>query len=831
MHSHNVSFSARRLPSLVSLLVLLLNACSLSLLNIPGINPTATSAPIPVSSSGPTSGPTSTPQPSAAITFNVTLPAPLLEGEELYLSVVDEITGLGLNPLNIAMQGMDTLHYTATIPFAMNSIVKYRYMRQGKLPTLEDTSADKTVRYRMYVVTGPGAVDDVVSAWSDGLFNSPYGQITGQIVDASNKAPIPNILISAGGQQILTDSAGKFNLEEVPVGTHNLVAYAIDGAYQSFQQGAQVEEGKSTPVAISLTRASMVNVVFTVSVPGGSAVQNMPIRLAGNLYQLGDTFGNLQGGLSTVATRMPVLAPLPDGRYSITLALPVGADIRYKYTLGDGFWNAEHTSDGAFMVRQLIVPASQSPVQVQDDVQTWQAGNSAPILFEVTVPANTPVGDIISIQFNPYGWTEPMPMWPRGNNQWVYQLYSPFNMLGSFEYRYCRNDQCGVADDVQTSQGKAGRPVSTSLTPQDLQDNVTGWNMYQPVAADKVVAVPVTGRQAGFWAGVEFLPGYDPTWQAWMPLAVQDVKGRYANWLVLTPSWSVSRTNPMVLSPVPGADPLWADTADTINHARAASLSVAVFPGVNLPTDPAIWWQSAPRDQVWWDGWFKLYAAFADYHADLAAKSAAQALILGGDWVAPALPGGQVSAASSGVPADAETRWESIIADVRQRFSGQLLWAVSYPGGLQSIPAFTKSLDGIYLLWSAPLSGSSVNDLKAAAGQLLDKDIQPFQTAQGKPVILAAACPSADNAAVASLPAQTFLQLPGVTQAEINLQAQSDTYQALMMAVNERAWLGGFVSRGYYPPAAMQDASDSLHGKPAEDELWYWFGRFLGVVH
>jgi hypothetical protein len=150
---------------------------------------------------------------------------------------------------------------------------------------------------------------------------------------------------------------------------------------------------------------------------------------------------------------------------------------------------------------------------------------------------------------------------------------------------------------------------------------------------------------------------------------------------------------------------------------------------------------------------------------------------------------------------------------------------------LQSIPAFTKSLDGIYLLWSAPLSGSSVNDLKAAAGQLLDKDIQPFQTAQGKPVILAAACPSADNAAVASLPAQTFLQLPGVTQAEINLQAQSDTYQALMMAVNERAWLGGFVSRGYYPPAAMQDASDSLHGKPAEDELWYWFGRFLGVVH
>jgi hypothetical protein len=122
-----------------------------------------------------------------------------------------------------------------------------------------------------------------------------------------------------------------------------------------------------------------------------------------------------------------------------------------------------------------------------------------------------------------------------------------------------------------------------------------------------------------------------------------------------------------------------------------------------------------------------------------------------------------------------------------------------------------------------------VDDLKIAAGQLLDKDIQPFQTAEGKPVILAAAYPSADSAAFASLPAQAFLQLPGRTQAQINLQTQADDYQALMMAVNERAWLGGFISRGYYPPAAMQDASDSVHGKPAENELWYWFGKLLGV--
>ncbi|MDP2991435.1 MAG: hypothetical protein Q8O57_12825, partial [Kiritimatiellota bacterium] len=98
-----------------------------------------------------------------------------------------------------------------------------------------------------------------------------------------------------------------------------------------------------------------------------------------------------------------------------------------------------------------------------------------------------------------------------------------------------------------------------------------------------------------------------------------------------------------------------------------------------------------------------------------------------------------------------------------------------------------------------------------------------------KPIILAVAYPSADNAASASWPVSALFQ-PGSTQAPVNLQAQADVYQALLMAVNERAWVGGFVSRGYYPPVVLQDASASVHGKPAADVLWYWYPRFLGIT-
>jgi Glycoside Hydrolase Family 113/Carboxypeptidase regulatory-like domain len=803
--------------------MLILSACTWSLLNIPGLTSTNT-PPTP-------SGLTPTPIPAASIVFYATLPSPLLPGEILYLSVVDEVTGLGLNPTNYAMQGMDTLHYTLTLPFPIGSVVKYRYIRQSTLPILEDDSADRPVRYRLYHASAPGSVQDIISSWTDSLFAAPSGRITGKVLNAADSRPITNILIAVGGQQTLTDSTGSFVIEGLPTGTHNLVAYALDGSFQTFQQGAVVMENKTTPASISLVAAPLVNVIFTVSVPEDT-IANIPIRLAGNLYTLGNTFGDLDGGLSSVASRMPVLSPLEDGRYSLSLMLPAGADIRYKYTLGDGFWNAEHTQDRAFVLRQLIVPSGQSLVQTADVVTAWQDGTSSPILFEVTVPAETPVTDIISIQFNPYGWTVPIPMWAMGNNKWTYQLYSPLNILDAFEYRYCRNEQCGLADDVQTGPGSAGRLVSSSLAPQDLQDSVTDWMWLEPLQPAQLVGLPVTPRTSGFWAGVEFLPTGNPTWQSWMPLAVLNVQALYANWLVLTPTWTVTRDNPFSFAPLPGEDPLFTDTMHLIAGAHALNLNTALFPGANLPGGAEAWWQSIPHDATWWNAWFDRYKAFAVYHADLASQAGTQVLILGGSWVQPALPGGQIGGTSSGVPADAESRWQAILAEVRNHFNGSVLWAISYPGGLTSTPAFIGNFDGIYLLWNAPLSNSSspsIEEMRITAGALLDNEVKTFQSALGKPVIIAAAYPSADGAALALTPMETTLQ-PGNTAAAVNLQTQADIYQALLAAINERAWVSGFVSRGYYPPAVLHDASASIHGKPAADFLWYWFPRFLGIT-
>lgn len=794
----------------------------------------------PDDSQPPLTGATATPQPLAEVTFSIDLPAPLGPGEQLKLAVLDEVTGLALNPLPYSPEPVSDVRYLFKLPVPLGSVIKYRYIRVGASTVQEDTSLGQIVRYRMAYAGGPVAVEDRIASWSDQPFNGPTGRINGTVTNTQTGAAIPNALVLAGGVSTLTDSLGQYALEGLPPGTHNLVVYPLDGGFQPFQQGAAVAQDQTTTAPITVNSQPLVQVTFVVNVPQNTVV-GAPVRLAGNLLQLGNSYADLSGGLSGVAARMPTLAQTSDGRYSLTLQLPAGADIRYKYTLGDGFWNAEHNNDGGFVVRQLIVPNVDTVIN--DTVETWQAGPSAPITFEVTVPGNTPANDIVYIQFNPYGWTEPIPMWPVGNNKWVYKLFSPLNMLGSFGYRYCRNGQCGAADDVATAGPTgSGRNVSTSLVSETIIDSVRGWTWWPESEPVTIVAVPVTARQGAFWAGIEFQRAYHPGWQPLYPQAMQNAQALGSNFVVVTPTWTASRATPLVFAPTPGQDPLWADAQQAIQYARALNLNVAVFATPRLQPSQADFWGQATRSAAWWDAWFARYRAFAIYHADLAAQSGAQALILGGAEVLPALPGGTLpDGSSSALPADAEARWRAILADVRARFGGQVLWAVPYDNTLPPAPAFADQVDAIYLLWSPPLAanaaGATVDAMTAEAGRRMDEQLLPFLAAIRKPVVVAINYPSAGNAAAGCVPAPgggcldwaaLARPYPDVQSATLDLAGQANLYQAVLQAVNQREWISGVVSRGYYPPASLMDKSTSVHGKMTADLLWYWFPRLLG---
>jgi hypothetical protein len=775
--------------------------------------------------------------PLAEVVFRVETPSQAPQGEQVFLDILDEVTGLGLNPLRYPMAMESPNNYVAHIPVGVGSVVKYRYTREGSPPAVEYTSTGKQVRYRLFYADGPAEVKDIVSAWNDYPYSGPVGRIQGQVVDIATGVPVPNLLVTAGGCHTITSSNGYFLLDGMALGVHNLVVYSLDGAFQPFQQGAVIAAESATQADIQVMPSQFVSVTFVAHGPPEN-IPGIPIKLVGNIYQLGNTFADLDGGVNVVASRAPYMTLASDGIYTLTIYLPAGLDLRYKYTLGDGFWNAEHSSDVRFKVRQMIVPKTDTVVE--DTIDSWYSGSSQPVNFSVTAPPETPANETVSIQFNPYGWTEPIPMWPLGNNQWMYIVYSPLELLGDVQYRFCRNDQCGVADDIATGGDQSSKySFAGGEEAQEFEHQIQSWEWWQELEGSTTIdPVDIIPRGASFITGIEFQSGYHPSWQPYMGGALQAVSDLGANTVILSPTWHYTRTNLPVLEPVPGEDALWYDMGQIGAWGQQRDLNLIIYPQTKFSSmDELAWWQAAEKDAGWWRSWFDRYSAYLIHHADLANHLSAEGLVLGELGALPSFPDGALPDGTSSGVINADEEWAQLIDDVRSRYSGTLYWVVNYDEELQSLPDFVTRADSIYLIWSAPLSeqdNASQTDLMNAFERLLDEEILPFKERINKPILLAIGYPSIDGAAngcvtlsdncfdfsVLDQPSAEFPEL------SIDLDEQVNIYNAALQAVNQRDWIDGFVSRGYYPPAILHDLSSSVHGKPSADVLWYWYSKF-----
>lgn len=418
------------------LLTILVTACA---------NPAQLASPAP-----------SVPLPeSVEVIFNALLPENHPTGEPVLFTILDDVTGLEFNPQRFEMQPSGDNSVSITISVPAGTLVKYRYTRASTAGNIDEIGANgEGIAYRVYLVDGPGHVAyDMVAAWSDLPLTLDTGQVTGTVTEKGSGNPLANIFVIAAGQQTQTDAEGHFVIPGLPQGLHNLVVFSKSGDHQAFQQGALVAANSETPANITLASSQMANVTFLVTPPNGSTA-GIPIFLEGNL--------------ETLSSR-PVLTEQADGRFGISLELPMGVDIRYKYTLGDGFWNAEHITGGAFQLRQMIIPAGTTNLVIADQVESWSAGSSAPIQFNLSAPDT---GDIAYIQFKLLDWTSPLPMWPLGSGQWTYTLYSPTNFAAALEYRYCLDAGCTILE------ASPGQPRSVAGNKDELQtvnDQVDSW--------------------------------------------------------------------------------------------------------------------------------------------------------------------------------------------------------------------------------------------------------------------------------------------------------------------------------------------------------------------
>ena len=801
-------------------------------------------APVSQPSGSPQTGEPASLQ-DTTVTFRVKIDQTIPAGDSIYISLLDEVTGLAFNAKKFIMQAEDAQTYSVSLPVKIGQVIKYRYSREGTSIVNEHLYNDRPVRYRLYHVEGQGSVNDVISRWTDTDYLGQTGRIMGKVLDAVSNAPLSNLLITAAGEQTFSLADGTFLLEGLPPGTHNLVFYALDGSYHIYQQGAVISGNSTTPVEVKLNPAQLVTVIFAMTAPIDTPA-DAPVRLAGNISQLGNTFADLSGGVSTLASWMPVLGKLADGRYIATLSLPAGAYLEYKYSLGDGLWSTELTSSGSIQLRQLIVP--DTDLEVNDTVEAWKTSSTNTIRFEVIPPADTPANELISIQFNPgFGWLEPLPMWNAtdavGQEVWHFDLTGPFNHLSALQYRYCRQDQCGSADDAATiGLGPAGRVVDASANPQIVSDTIESWAWLTNLAESaNVPDIQVNPRGASFMAGIAFQARYHPSWRPLLPQAIIKVRNLEVNWLILSPTWTFTNNTPPILEPLPSQDMLSPALIESINTAQGQNLSVGLFPSPHFPEGAASWWQAASRDYAWWVSFFERYTNFILHHASVAASTNTSILVLGSDWLAPALPGGRLAdGSSSNVPQDAEIRWRSLISQIRGRYNGTLAWALSYPEGINNPPPFLDAVDQVFILWSTPLAdepNTPTEDMQVNASSIFKQILLPFQQKVGKSLVIAISYPSIDRGATGCIPISGGGCLdydllmppnPDIAELGLNMQEQANAYNAILATINDNEWVSGFISMGYYPPAPLQDKSISINGKPASGVIWYWSQKFLG---
>jgi hypothetical protein len=537
---------------------------------------------------------------------------------------------------------------------------------------------------------------------------------------------------------------------------------------------------------------------------------------------------------------MPVLTENSDGLFTLKLTLPAGIDIRYKYTLGDGFWNAEHGMNKSFVVHQLIIPPESDQLVIFDSVATWKSSDTETIWFQAVVPENTPSDELVSIQFSVAEWMPALPMFRIKNNQWAYPLISPHNFSGEIPYRFCRNTPCTGKDQTGVESLLLPRSSETRFTsPIVINDQVDKWAFLSTSDSNQQIPVTRPEKRENFIAGLALTPYYTPTWLPYISTLMEESQNIY-NHIVLSPAWTTSSPNaPTVFEISLEGTPSWSHLESEIETAHDNNLSVSLFPIVNFSTNPLNWWGTLQTDEdSLWALWLEQYRDFIFQYATLAEFTETETLVLGGDWLYPALPIGENSETYH-QPGNIHSLWEEIIEGVRERYHGEIAWQVSLEVA-QKPPPFLSAVDILYLQWDlAPDPATPVSDITTYIGENLDSIASELKADMDMPIIIMLAYPSLQGYGADCIPSPVdegscidvkslLLGPSGENPAAADIQAQAEYYAAFLSAASERVWIDGVISQGYYPTLQQHDTSASIHGKPAEMILRDWFSSILG---
>lgn len=737
------------------------------------------------------------------VTFSVESPPVDLDNIQLALDILDDLSSYSDNIRRYPMQNKGDNHYEVNILLDEGFDIRYRYTMIEPAEVPETNVFGQLVDMRMAIAKQDLHIHDTILNWTLEPYNMPFGTISGTFLDSATQMGIPDMMISVAGMQTFTDMTGSFKLHKIPEGTYNLVAYSVDGKYPILQQEVTVVQQQTTKINLQFEALPAVKLQFQVTPPIETV--GVPIRLNGNLLGFGAHYENNFTKTGSIASLMPLLHQEADDAYFIEFELYAGTPFRYRYTIGDGYINAERSGDGLLVTRQFIVP--KTSVTIKDEINTWRADDKTPITINIDAPINTPAAEDVSIQINRKGWNQSIPMWHLSDNKWIFILFSNGHD-DTYELRFCRNEQCELSFDPASFE----QPINISFSETtDIHHQIDSWHNWNVKGVTTLQDTDNVFQST--LSGIELIKEYKPSDLVIYKRNLPELRKSGINWLILRPCWDVQLIDDLPVF-VPSANNFmfYHELSSIVTSAKEAGMLVSVYPTLNFPADASAWWETAVRSDEWWQHWYQEYAHFLENFAIFAEQNKLSHIIVGEDSIRFTLPEGINSEEDKlGTPDHANYTWQSMLEQIKQSFSGKILWANT----MNNIPEydFIELVDGYYIL--ANYSDSTYDE--QSFSQSICENILPFQSNQQKEVYIALNIPAITLDAMG----YTDHMNPLVSTINndltnfIDLESQANLYQDFACTTSSFEWIKGISSRGFNLGLRLTDFSSSIFGKPA----------------
>jgi len=242
---------------------------------------------------------------------------------------------------------------------------------------------------------------------------------------------------------------------------------------------------------------------------------------------------------------------------------------------------------------------------------------------------------------------------------------------------------------------------------------------------------------------------------------------------------------------------------ETIAQIHKLGMKVMLRPLIN-PDNGAWRGEIRFKDEEDWSAWFRSYRYFIDYYAELAERARVEEFCVGVEYA------GTQSRASD---------WRSIIAGVRSRFHGSLVYSANWDD-YQEV-SFWDSLDyvGIDAYFDLTVGVKpTLEDLRAAWKPWL-RALEDFQQKAKKPIIFV-------EIGLRSVSGAAIHPWDWKSTAPIDLQGQADYYRVALETFWDKPWFYGFYWWAWLPDPNRGGPTDdgySPYGKPAETVLQSWY--------